>query len=161
VIFIFNIGLDIILKAIVLHKSFYSPLSASYQTIHLATVSIIEHVMFLIGFSFVFMISSQFRMNFISIFIKLNRKMYLSLVLPEYFKGVAIILQIFDQDPYLLTILQFLILSIQQVSFQTVVTTKITPVQIVIGLAVGTIFKILTRKIFFKLTDIITLGVIA
>jgi hypothetical protein len=41
------------------------------------------------------------------------------------------------------------------------VTTKITPVQIVIGLAVGTIFKILTRKIFFKLTDIITLGVIA
>lgn len=151
---------DIVLKAVVLHKTFYSSFSGGYQLVHLTSASFIEHVTFIVTFILVYIIVPSTRATFISFCKKLNSKLYLSIALPECFKGVAVIIQIFEQDPLLLFLLSTLVLSMQHVSFYSLTGPRLSSPQLICALAVATIAKTLTRRMFFSPKSVAFMGII-
>ena len=164
-----------ILKVLVLHKTAYlslvtlsstSNFALVYSALHLIVVSVTEHLMFVLSFVYFFMVIPQAKSAIMSSIHGTSsnqsyRKLYTSIALPEFFKTVSILLQLFDHDPFLLTLLTLLILSMQQLSFQIISNNKIFSNHIYAGLVFATLVKLLTRRIFLNQSDILLLGVIS
>ena len=164
-----------ILKVLVLRKTTYlslvtlsshSNVALVYSALHLVVVSVSEHLMFLVAFFFFFTVIPQAKSAIMTYIHGMSNtqsycKLYTSIALSEYFKTVLILLQLFDHDPFLLTLLALLILSMQQLSFQTILNSKISSNHIYAGLIFATLVKLLTRRIFLNQNDIFLLGVIS
>ena len=122
--------------------------------------------MFIASFLFFFYITPQTKTAISSIPYRLvksqfHRKLYLSIALPECFKCVSMMLQLFDNDPFLLTLITLLILSMQHVSFQTITNSKIPTIHIYAGLIFATLIKIMIRRMLLNENDIFLLGIIS
>jgi hypothetical protein len=168
-------GIDMVFKVIVLHKTIYHPLlmlvttsvsTSLYLILHLILLSITEHLMFLLSFLFFFFITPQTKSAILTFPYRLtkdqfNRKLYISIALPECFKCMSMVLQLFDNDPFLLTLLTLLILSMQHVSFQTITNGKIPSIHIYAGLIFAMLIKLMIRRIFLNENDIFLLGIIS
>lgn len=93
--------------------------------------------------------------------VKQNRvlvKLYLSLVSPELIRGFAIILQIFDSESSMLTLVGLLILSIQFLCFQCL--TNIRTIKLVVCAVLVVACRVAVRYVLFSMTDIWKLGII-
>lgn len=89
---------------------------------------------------------------------KFKRKVYLALAFPEIFKVAAVLLQIFDNEPTLLFLIGLLIVSIQQISLESVTSISTHKLNLIIFVAVFLRFTI--RSLFHHITDIWLLGMV-
>lgn len=85
-------------------------------------------------------------------------KLYLSLASPELIRGIAIILQIFDNESSMLLLLALLILSIQFLCFQCL--TNIRTIKLVLCAVLVAAGRIALRYAMYSPSDIWKLGFI-
>ena len=89
---------------------------------------------------------------------KFKRKVYLALAFPEIFKVAAVLLQIFDNEPTLLVLIGLLIISIQQISLESVTSISTHKLNMIIFASVG--LRLLVRCFFHRFFDVWLLGVV-
>lgn len=174
---------NMILKLSVLHNRTYRNLFSILPSLHLITSTAIEHGVFvtavILGTSplqlgvllicrtvFTYMMFDVLlglwclpnSRNLVNGQTKFKRKVYAALAFPEIFKVAAVLLQIFDDEPTLLLLIGLLIISIQQISLESVTSISTHKLNTIIFFAVA--LRFLVRCFFHRLSDVWLLGIV-
>ncbi len=152
------IAINTLLKFIVLHDLVYHSWPPIPLFLHVFVSSLLEHFGFvlLVGCMLMFRHDIPFPMN--SMYGKYYRRLYFSISFPEYFKLIAIILQVFDSEPELLTIFGMFLLSIS--SFSVHCFTNKPLARIIPVLVLGSITKLCIRRLWYDNQSIYIQGII-
>lgn len=171
-----------ILKLSVLHNTTYRNIFSILPSLHLITSTAIEHGVFvsavILGKYVTIRIHCSYQTNMTNASFaiiaglwclpnsrnlmngktKFKRKVYVALAFPEIFKVAAVLLQIFDDEPTLLLLIGLLIISIQQISLDSVTSISTHKLNTIIFFAVT--LRFLVRCFFHRLSDVWLLGIV-
>lgn len=162
------IFINSLLKFIILHEPTYSSWSsASILLLHLILSSVAEHGAFVVTIGIILVAPRQYRQLLSSYgYSKYVRRLYFAISFPEYFKLLALMLQVFDSEPELLMSFGILLLSIQFQSVQTFeMKTMLSPTVsppsfrwLIFSLSMAAIVRLVVRRASYSTADTIQLG---
>lgn len=147
-----------ILKFIVLYDTLYHHWSPLSLIAHVILSSAVEHTIFATVTVFLLMLRNDAQLLTTSVYGKYYRRLYFALAFPEYFKMIAILLQVFDSEPKLLMLFGVLLLSIQCRSVQNFTHKpfhRIFPV-----ICISMTLKLMVKAMWFDFNSILIQGVI-
>lgn len=147
-----------LLKFIVLHDLVYHSWPPIALILHLLISSLLEHTCFVLVVVFVLFCRADLPIPSNNMYGKYYRRMYFSIAFPEYFKILAILLQVFDSEPELLGLFGAFVLSITCFSvhsFTNKPLMRIIPV--IIG---GSLSKLLMKRLWYDSQSIYIQGII-
>ncbi len=157
-IFLFSVGIDSLLKYILLHETFYASMAPMRTLLHVLATAVLEHAAFVLTTGYILRTNKEF-IPFIQGQPRLRNKLYYALCVSSYFKIYAIMLQIFGSEPYLLLLCGILLLSIEALSLQSLFNTdkysKVLPA--VLG---GVAVKVVMRLLLFPFADVYEQGIL-
>lgn len=147
-IIILNTTLDVIL----LHESVMNSWSLLSLIFRLLISNFIDHLAFTLSVGLILVIRNDVQMILNSAYSKYYRKLYFALAFPEYLRTIAIILQLFDSETEILTLLSLLLLSIQCQSIQSFTGKPFH--RILVAIIFGALIRISIRSLLYEKTDL-------
>lgn len=154
---------------ILIPKNYYQV----YEILQVCLSVIIEHIIF-ISTIFILLKLTVLSNLFTSNSYKLLVLLYLSLTLPELFKLIAIILQTWDTDPFLLFLVSILIISIQYHAFSIILLNYYSNLpsfnrmilsyfswKVILCFTLSYVMKLIFRRlVYYNIHDIYYLGIL-
>jgi len=152
------IVINMLLKFIVLYDEVYHSWPPIALILHLFISSLLEHLCFVIFVGFLLFCRSDVPFPNNNMYGKYYRRMYFAITFPEYFKVLAILLQVFDSESELLALFGAFVLSITSFSVHSFTNKPL--MRMIPVILVGSIAKLCMKRLWYDNQSIYLQGII-